>query len=80
MLCAIHDVSDTLSFDRVVVLDGGSVVESGPPRELLRRTGSRYRELLEAERRCDGLFRSSGWRTWSIDATGGESVPDEEVS
>jgi ATP-binding cassette subfamily B protein len=45
-----HDISDTLTFDRVLVMDAGTIVEQGVPRVLAERTGSRYRTLLEAER------------------------------
>ena len=36
-------------FDRVVVLDRGSVVEDGGPRELVEMEGSRFGELWAVE-------------------------------
>jgi len=59
MLAVTHDVSETLAFDRVLVVDGGRLVEDGRPAELARRD-SRYRALLLAE---DALRR----RAW-VDA------------
>jgi ATP-binding cassette subfamily B protein len=48
LLCVTHDVSDTTSFPRVVVVEGGRVVEDGSPSELLA-TDSRYRAMVETE-------------------------------
>lgn len=62
LLCVTHDVGETLGFDRVVVLDGGRIVEQGPPAQLAR-AGSRYRAMLDAE---DALRRQAwsdeSWR------------------
>jgi len=49
ILCATHDVGETLGFDRVLVVDDGRIVEQGSPRELAKREGSRYRAMLDAE-------------------------------
>ncbi|HYO14878.1 MAG TPA: ABC transporter ATP-binding protein, partial [Thermoanaerobaculia bacterium] len=63
LLCVTHDVGETLGFERVVVLDGGRIVEEGPPDALAARTGSRYRSLLDAEREVrEGLWSSPVWR------------------
>jgi ATP-binding cassette subfamily B protein len=50
-LFVAHRMASTRSADRVLVLDGGKIVENGPPEELLKR-GGLYRELfdLQAER------------------------------
>jgi len=50
LLCVTHDVSETLEFDRVLVLDGGQIVEDGVPRDLQRTDDSLYAKLLRAER------------------------------
>jgi ABC-type multidrug transport system fused ATPase/permease subunit len=42
-----HRLSTAARADRVVVLDGGRVVEDGPHQELLTSEG-RYREMYEA--------------------------------
>jgi ATP-binding cassette subfamily B protein len=39
VLVIAHRFSTIASADRVVVLEGGRVVEAGPPAELLRRQG-----------------------------------------
>ena len=63
LLCVTHDVGETLDFARVLVVEGGRVVEDGPPAELADRPGSRYRALLDAEREVrEGLWESSVWR------------------
>jgi ABC-type bacteriocin/lantibiotic exporter with double-glycine peptidase domain len=49
LLCVTHDLRASATFERVVVIDGGRVVEDGNPAELSSRPGSRYRDLLEAE-------------------------------
>lgn len=62
LLCITHDVSDTLGFERVLVIEDGRVVEDGAPAELAAGE-SRYRQLLDAEdsvRR--GLWASANWR------------------
>ncbi|WP_437947092.1 ATP-binding cassette domain-containing protein [Sorangium sp. So ce296] len=60
-----HDVMDTLGFDRVLVVEGGRVVEDGAPRALMDDPRSRYRALAEADARArdevwsKGRFRSA---------------------
>ena len=48
LLCVTHDVGETRSFDRVLVVESGRIVEDGPPEALAARA-SRYRALLDAE-------------------------------
>jgi ABC-type transport system involved in cytochrome bd biosynthesis fused ATPase/permease subunit len=43
-----HDVSETRSFDRVLVMDGGRIVEDGDPLHLAQMLSSRYRRVLQA--------------------------------
>jgi ATP-binding cassette subfamily B protein len=63
LLCITHDVGETQAFDRVLVVEGGQIVEDGVPANLAARPGSRYRALLEAERQVRGDLWSSGvWR------------------
>ncbi|WP_437830036.1 ATP-binding cassette domain-containing protein [Sorangium sp. So ce1153] len=67
LLCVTHDVGETRSFDRVLVVDGGRVVEDAAPSELAARPGSRYRALLEAEAAVQrGLWASGGWRRLKV--------------
>lgn len=60
LLCATHDVGETLSFDRVLVVERGRVVEDGAPADLVARPNSRYARMLEAER--NGVWAEAGWR------------------
>jgi len=63
LLCVTHDVSETLSFPRVLVVDSGRVVEDGPPEELVRQPDSTYRKLLLAEEEVrEGLWSNSNWQ------------------
>ena len=62
LLCVTHDVSETLGFDRVLVIEDGRITEDDVPAALAARP-SRYRDLLDAEARVrDGLWRSTDWR------------------
>ena len=56
LLCVTHDVSETLDFDRVLVIEDGQIVEDDRPDDLAEQP-SRYRELLESER----LVRERMW-------------------
>jgi ATP-binding cassette subfamily B protein len=70
MLCVTHDVVDTRGFDRVIVIDGGAVVEEGVPGELLRRPRSRYATLVGSQSAIrDRMGRAGGWR--EVRLTGG---------
>jgi ABC-type multidrug transport system fused ATPase/permease subunit len=44
-----HDVTDTLDFDRVLVIDQGRILEQGPPRGLYEQPDSRYRALFDQD-------------------------------
>jgi ABC-type bacteriocin/lantibiotic exporter with double-glycine peptidase domain len=62
LLCVTHDVGETVTFDRVVVLDGGRVVEQGSPATLAAGP-SRYRDLLDAEAAVrTGAWAATAWR------------------
>ncbi|MDQ6975767.1 MAG: ATP-binding cassette domain-containing protein [Mariprofundaceae bacterium] len=58
-----HDVEDTLTFDRVLVMDGGRVVEDGQPGALVANEHSHYLQLLNSERSVRELiWNSADWR------------------
>ena len=59
MLCATHDLAETHMFPRVLVVEGGVIVEDGAPDELLAREGSRYADLLARERSAQQV-----WSRW----------------
>jgi ATP-binding cassette subfamily B protein len=62
VLCVTHDVLETATFPRVLVVEGGRIVEDGTPSELLARE-SRYRELAAAETRLlRDVWNASSWR------------------
>ena len=62
LLCVTHDLRETLDFDRVVVVENGSITEDGLPYELARSRG-RYSELLAAEEEVrSGLWSQRIWR------------------
>jgi ABC-type bacteriocin/lantibiotic exporter with double-glycine peptidase domain len=63
LLCITHDVGETLGFGRVLVIEGGRVIEDGDPAALAADPASRYRALLDAEAALrDGLWSSPAWR------------------
>lgn len=68
MLFITHDVVSALDFDRVLVIEGGHVVEDGSPSDLRAREGSRFNALLDAEEAVTtGLWASAEWRHVRID-------------
>ena len=67
LVCATHDLAETLAFDRVVVLAGGRIVADGAPRSLLAEASGPYAELVRAERDLtEELAASSGWTRWRV--------------
>jgi ATP-binding cassette subfamily B protein len=63
LLCITHDVGETLAFERVVVVDGGRVVEDGHPTKLASDSSSRYAALLAAEEEVrTGMWSGGRWR------------------
>jgi ATP-binding cassette subfamily B protein len=62
LICITHDVGEARRFPRVLVVDGGRIVEDGAPAALDRR-GTRFRALLEAEDAVrTKLWTSTEWR------------------
>lgn len=62
LLCVTHDVEAAAGFERVLVVEGGRIVEDGDPRRLVQQD-SRYRAHLEAERAMrTTTFGDAGWR------------------
>jgi ATP-binding cassette subfamily B protein len=63
LLCITHDMAQTRGFDRVLVIERGSVVEDGAPADLEAHAGSRYGALLQAEEDIRrGLWAGAEWR------------------
>ena len=68
LLCVTHDLHDTLAFDRVLVMAGGTIVESGTPQALAARPESRYARLLGLELEVDSMWADSQtWRHLRLD-------------
>src|SRR5439155_5446263 len=62
LVCITHDVSEARTFPRVLVVEGGRILEDGAP-EALARPGTRFSALLDAEEAVrTGLWASSEWR------------------
>lgn len=63
LLCITHDVSETLDFERVLVVENGRIVEDGIPAALAANPDSRYRAMLAAEEMVrHSLWSDEGWR------------------
>lgn len=66
LLCVTHDVADTLTFPRVLVVDGGRVVEDGDPNDLASRPSSAYGALLQAAEAARAGWLDASWRRWRV--------------
>lgn len=66
LLCVTHDVSETLMFERVLVMDDGKIVEDAAPAVLAADEGSRFHALLATEKTLQqSLWADSSWnRLW----------------
>jgi ATP-binding cassette subfamily B protein len=63
MLWVTHDITETEPFGRVLVIDGGRIVEDGAPAELGRHVDSRYAALVRGDREMHEREWSGGsWR------------------
>jgi ATP-binding cassette subfamily B protein len=61
VLCITHDVSETLGFERVLVIEEGALAEDGAPAVLASNPTSRYRALLDAEFTLQQTLWSGSW-------------------
>jgi ATP-binding cassette subfamily B protein len=63
LLYVTHDVVETRTFDRVLVLEHGRIVEDGDPLQLAQMLSSRYRRLLQAQESVQSRITASGdWK------------------
>jgi ATP-binding cassette subfamily B protein len=63
LLCITHDIGETASFDRVIVVSEGRIVEDGDPARLAADERSLYRGLLDAESNLRArLWTDPSWR------------------
>lgn len=47
IIAVAHRLKTIIAFDKIVVMDGGRIVESGAPADLLSRTGGYFKDLWE---------------------------------
>ncbi len=76
LLCATHDVRRTVDFPRVIVIDGGRIVEDGHPRVLYERGGA-YHTLLKADAATDEAIWNRQWTRLRLD--GGSLVEEDDA-
>ncbi len=63
LLSISHNIAETMSFERVLVIDEGRVVEDGNPGELALDEDSRFCAMLKAEHAVtEGMWASAEWR------------------
>ena len=68
LLAVSHDLQETLRFPRVLVLEGGQLVQDGPPLQLLEDENGVYWRMMQAELDMKArLWRASGWRRLRLD-------------
>jgi len=67
LLCITHDIGQTRSFGRVLVIEGGRIVEDDSPTVLAERSASRYAGLLAAETRALARLAGPEWRHMRVD-------------
>ena len=71
LLFVSHDVAQARAFPRVLVIDGGRVVEDGAPDALLAREGGRFRALVDSEAAVrERLAGEPGWRRLRVEDGG----------
>jgi ABC-type multidrug transport system ATPase subunit len=66
-LVVTHDVSEAESFDRVIVLSHGRVVEQGIPSELRERPDSVYSHLLTDAAGAPAALWGTDWIRWRME-------------
>jgi len=63
LLSISHHIAETMTFERVLVIEEGRIVEDGDPRRLAEDPESRLHAMLRAERRVrEELWAGSEWR------------------
>lgn len=71
LLFVSHDVAQARTFPRVLVIDGGRIVEDGAPDGLLAREDGRFRSLVDREAAVrERLEREEGWRRLRVEDGG----------
>ncbi|MCI0551429.1 MAG: ATP-binding cassette domain-containing protein [Anaerolineae bacterium] len=79
LLCITHDVQETRSFDRVLIMEHGQIVEDGLPEVLAANPESYYSRILEAEQALHReLWGGQFWRSWLMQNGQVESVSERQ--
>jgi ATP-binding cassette subfamily B protein len=67
LLVISHDIAESMTFDRVLVVEEGRIVEDGNPSDLISMPGSRLKDLLKAERAVrEELWAQGEWRRLNL--------------
>src|ERR1700733_12533601 len=67
LLAISHDIAEAMTFERVLVIEDGRIVEDGHPRELARRPDSRFHAMLQAESAIrEEFWNGAEWRHLSL--------------
>lgn len=62
LLCVTHDIEETRSFDRVLVMEKGRLVEDASPIRLRQRPSQYARMLLAEAKLRETFWSTTGWR------------------
>jgi ABC-type transport system involved in cytochrome bd biosynthesis fused ATPase/permease subunit len=77
LLYITHDVSQTDAFDRVLLIEGGRIVENADPEILLNDPSSRYQDFMTADKVVrQELWAGAEWRY--LNMAGGQLAESEE--
>jgi len=65
LLLVTHDIGETTSMPRVIVVEDGRIVEDGAPEHLLARVDGRYRTMVESA--ASARSWASAWRSCRLE-------------
>ncbi len=66
-----HDITESLQFDRVLVLEEGRIVQDGRPEELAGSSEGSFSRMLQAQKLANQqLWKGPAWRRLSLDESG----------
>ncbi|PSR21678.1 MAG: hypothetical protein C7B45_09750 [Sulfobacillus acidophilus] len=66
LLYITHDLRETQHFSRVLVMEGGTIVQDGGPRQLRESSSSRYAALWHAESQAVQALSRAPWRRLTL--------------
>jgi len=59
VLCIAHRLRTAIQYDRIIVLEGGAIVEDGTPQELLGKESGTFRAMCLASGEYDQLYAAA---------------------